>query len=317
LKTQYTKVVQQADATERLNKVQTAVRLAYEKDGADGALKAVKEVFDSQEAKDNPILRSSLAKAEVQLMTQFEKTKEALARLEELSKDESFSKEDRRTFRERQAELYRQDGKTDDALKAIDALIADAGDDAKIQLGYVMQKAGVLAEADRSDEALAVYDTVLKKAEKGSDEWLAVQFQRAELLKNDKKSKEALEVYSLVLSESDKGSDQWLNAQLNRAELLKTDKKPKEAGVVFDEMLTAESLEPVQKAMLLVYAAEAYHEAKATKETAARVKKAEELVKELSKSEEFPPRFIEQLETRLKDVSGEKTSEEKPAEKKE
>jgi hypothetical protein len=64
--------------------------------------------------------------------------------------------------------------------------------------------------------------------------------------------------------------------------------------------------------MLLVYAAEAYHEAKATEETSARVKKAEELVKELSKSEEFPPRFIEQLETRLKDVSGENTTEEKP-----
>lgn len=273
LKTQFTKVVQQSDATERMNKLQQEVRLAFDKDGANGVLKLVKEAFDSKEAQENPILRSSLAIAEVQLMIQFEKTKDALARLDVLTKDESFSKDERRSFRERQAELLHKDGQTDEALKAIDGLIADGGDDAQTQLAYVMKKGQVLTEADRSKEALAVYDGLLKKSEKGSDEWLSIQLQRAELLKKEK--------------------------------------QPKEAGAVFDEMLTAESLVPVQKAMLLVYAAEAYHEAKATEETSARVQKAQALVKELSKSEEFPPQFIEQLETRLKDVTGEKKTEEK------
>lgn len=272
LKTQFTKVVQQADATERFNKLQTEVRLAYDKDGADGVLKLVREAFDSKEAQDNPILRSNIAIAEVQLMIQFEKTKDALARLDALAKEESFSKDQQRSFRERQAELLQQDGQTDEALKAIDLLIADAGDDAETHLAYVMKKGELLSAANRAKEALAVYDSVLKKTEKGSDEWLSVQFQRAELLK--------------------------------------AEKQPKEAGVIFDEMLTAESLEPAQKAMLLVYAAEAYHAANATEETSARVQKAQKIVKELSDSEEYRPQFIEELETRLKDVSGEKKTEE-------
>jgi thioredoxin-related protein len=274
LKTQFTKAVHQADAATRLKKLQEEVRLAYGKDGADGALKLVKDAFNSQEAKDNPVLRGNLANAEVHLMVTFEKVKDALVRLEEFIKDESFSKEDRHAFRERQATLFQQDGQTDKALKAYDALIADAGEDAKTQLAYALQKAKVLTEADRSKEALEAFDVILKKAEKGSDEWLTVQLQRAELLQKDK--------------------------------------QPKQAGVVYDEMLTAESLIPVQKAMLLVHAAEAYHEAKATEETADRAAKAREILKEVSKTEEYPPQLIEQMESRLDVATGKKKAEEKP-----
>lgn len=237
LKTQFTKVVQQSDANERMTKLQAELQAAFEKDGPDGVLKLVKDALDAKDTKENPILRGSIAQAQVQLLIRFEKL--------------------------------------DEALKALDSLIADAGDDAKTQLGYVMRKGQVLANAERTKEALEVYDSVLKKVEKGGEEWLSLQLQRAELLKKEN--------------------------------------KPKEAGAIFDEMLTAESLIPVQKAMLLVYAAEAYHEAKATEETAARAQKAQVLVKELSKSEEFPPQFIEQLQTRLKDVSGEKKTEKEEA----
>ncbi len=235
LKTQFTKIVHQSDANERLKKLQEEVRVAYDKDGADAALKLVKEAIQSEEAKTNPVLKSNLAQAEVHLMVTF--------------------------------------GQTDKALKAYDALIADAGDDAQAQLAYLTKKAEVLSEAERFEEALEAYNSLLPKTEKGTDEWLTVQ--------------------------------------LHRGELLKKDKKPKDAAAIFDEMLTAESLVPVQKAMLLVYAAEAYHEAKLTEETSARAQKAQTLLKELSESEEFPPQFIEQLKGRLKDVSGEKKTEEK------
>jgi hypothetical protein len=134
---------------------------------------------------------------------------------------------------------------------------------------------------------------------------------KAEVLSEADRSKEALEVYDSLLPKTEKGSDEWLTVQLHRGELLKKDKQPKEAAGIFDEMLTAESLVPVQKAMLLVYAAEAYHEAKLKEETSARAQKAQTLLKELGESEEFPPQFIEQLEGRLKDVTGEKKTEEK------
>jgi thioredoxin-related protein len=275
LKTRFTRVLQQADAEEHLKKLQNEVRLAYSKDGPDAALKLVQEALKTKEAEKNPVLRSSLAQAEVNMLVQFEKTKLAMARLEELTKDKTFTKEEQRSFRERQASLFKEAGQTDDALKAYDALIADAGDSAANELAYLTEKAEVLSEAERPKEALEVYNTVLPKTEKGSNEWLTVQ--------------------------------------LNRGNLLKEDKQAKAAAGVFDEMLTVEGLVPVQKAMLLVYAAEAFHEAKDEKETAARVEKAAEILKELGKSEEIPPQFLDQLSGRLDAVRKEGKPEEKPA----
>jgi thioredoxin-related protein len=278
LKTRFTQVLQQADAEERLKKLQEEVRLAYSKDGADAALKLVQDALKAKDTQSNPVLRSNLAQAEVNLLVTFEKPKQALARLEELTKDKTFSKEDQRSFRERQASLFKEAGQTDDALKAYDALIAEAGDSAENVLTYLTEKAEVLTQADRPKEALQVYNSVINKTEKGSNEWLTVQ--------------------------------------LNRGELLKKNKQPKEAAGVFDEMLTVESLVPVQKAMLLVYAAEAYHEAKDATETEARIQKADTILKELGKSEEIPPQFLEQLEGRLdavrKDGKAKEKTEEKP-----
>ncbi len=279
LKSKFAKALQQSDTKERLKTLQTEVRLAYGKGGADAALKVVQDALKAKDTQANPLLKSSLVQAEVSLLIQFEKTKQALARLGELGKDKSFTKDEQRSFRERQASLLKEDGQTDAALKAYDALIAEADGSAKTEFVYLAEKAEILKAANRPQEAMEIYSTLLKKTEKGSDEWMTVQ--------------------------------------LNRGNLLKKEKKGMESGGVFDEMLTVKSLVPVQKAMLLVYAAEAYHAGQDLEETAARIKKADVILKELDKSAEIPPQFLEQLGDRLNAVRKEGKPEKKKTEAKE
>ena len=278
LKSRYTKVLQKAEAEEFLKKLQQDVQVAFEKDGPDAALKLVAEALKSKDTQSNPVLRNHLAQAEVNLLVTFEKTKQALAKLDALLNDKSFSKEDRKSFRQTQAQLLKDSGQTEQALKAYDALIADAGAAPGEILKYLTDKADVLAGADRPKEALDVYNTALKKTEKGTNEWLIVQ--------------------------------------VSRGDLLTKSKQPKEAAVVYDEMLTLESLQPIQQMMLLVRSAEAHHAAGQPEETEAQSQKAKGILKNLAKAEQYPPQTLEEYQNRL-DALGKKEGNAKAAEPKE
>ncbi len=261
LKSRYTKVLQEAEAEEYLKKLQQDVQVAYEKDGPDAALKLVADALKSQDAKSNPVLRSHLAQAEVNLLVTFEKTKQALAKLGELAQDKSFSKAEQKTFRQTQAQLLKDSGQTEQALNAYDALLADADAAPGEILKYLTDKAEVLAGADRPKDALDVYNTALKKTKKGTNEWLIVQ--------------------------------------VSRGDLLTKSKQPKQAAVVYDEMLTLETLQPIQQAMLLVRSAEAHHAAGQAKETETQSQKADKILKDLSKAEQYPPQLLEELQGRV------------------
>ncbi len=276
LKSQYTKVLQEAEAEEFLKKLQQAVQVAYEKDGQDAALKLVADALNSKNAQSNPVLRSQLANAEVNLLVSFEKTNQALAKLEALVADKSVSKEDRKTFRQLEAQLLKDSGQTEAALKVYDALLADADAAPGEILKYLTDKAEVLAGADRPKEALDAYNAALKKTKKGTDEWLIVQ--------------------------------------VSRGDLLAKSEQPKQAAGVFDEMLTLETLQPIQEAMLLVRSAEAHHAAGQTKETETLSQKANKILKDLAKAEKYPPQLLEELQGRV-DALGKKEDTSK-AEKK-
>ena len=204
LKSRFEKAVQEAEASERLQKFQEELQLAFQKGGADAALTLIEKELKAEKTLANPVLKKQLGQLEIQLL-----------------------------------------------LRKGQELIGD----------------------EKTKEAEAIFETALKKTEKGEDEWLMVQVTRADLLK--------------------------------QAEQIK------QAAAIYDEILTVKTLLPPQKAMVLIYAAEAHHEAKQDKETADRVAQADKLLAELGKDATIPPQLIDQLNQRLEAVRKGDAAEEK------
>ncbi|MCA9069748.1 MAG: thioredoxin family protein [Planctomycetaceae bacterium] len=201
--------------------------------------------------------------------------------------------------------------------------------EAQKRLNELQQEIQVAFTKDGANAALKIVQDALKDKqtqENDAIEGALKQFEMQLLIKKaqdllaDKKDKEAEEVFATALKKTEKGTDEWLMVQVNRANMLKQADKSKEAAAIYDEMLTVEELVPVQKAMLLIYAAEAYKAANQDKEKSDRIAKADKVIAELKDKGEVPPQFVKQLTDRLDATrktkeSEEKATEAKPAEK--
>ena len=196
--------------------------------------------------------------------------------------------------------------------------------EARERLQEFSQELQVAFQDGGVDAALTLVETELKAKKTLANpvlkEQLAqfeiqIMLRKAQDLIGDKKLKEAETVFAAALAKTKKGTDNWLMVQVAHADMIKQADQAKQAAEIYDEILTVKTLKSEQKAMVLIFAAEAHHEAKQEKETADRVSEADKLLAELSKGFDLPPQAIAQLKRRLDAVR--KTDETEKTETKE
>jgi len=193
--------------------------------------------------------------------------------------------------------------------------------EAEKQLETLQQEIQSAFSQGGAEAALKLVQKELKAEKTQANPILKQQIERIELqlflkkagdLLGEKKIQEAKSVFETVLEKTEKGTNDWLMVQVTRADLLSQADRAEQAAAVYDEIMTLKSLNPAQKAMLLVYAAEAHDQAKQAEEKADRMAQADKLLTSLKNEGGFPPQLLEQLSARLENLRQDDESDESP-----
>jgi protein disulfide-isomerase len=183
---------------------------AMKEGGAKAALKLVDQELGRAKSAE---LRKRLQVTRLVYLEWGHRYEEALAYATELTKDGSYSPEERRKIRTRVAFSLKQLGRIDEMVAVYDRLIAEVLEDHATAWRFLREKADYLTGADRSDAALEVWEASRRFVEVGTDNWLDTEVFHARLLAHVGRHAEAIA-----------GFDSALNVKslttLNRAHLL-------------------------------------------------------------------------------------------------
>jgi tetratricopeptide (TPR) repeat protein len=124
----------------------------------------------------------------------------ALAYATELSKDDSYSADERRKFRTRVAFSLKQLGRIDEMVAVYDRLLAEVIEDHAMTWGFLRDKADYLTGANRPAEALEAWEASRRFVEVGTDNWLDTEVFRARLLARLSRHAEAIAVFDSALN---------------------------------------------------------------------------------------------------------------------
>lgn len=284
--------------------------LGYVEGGPKPFLSELNKVQKARETRDEEFAKAKKAEG-------VEKAKHLASALEAIPSEYHLP-----TYRSEIDQIIALDNKNEAGLKEQFAKAVQEAE-AKKRLEQLQKEIQVAFEKDGTDAALKIVQKALEDKQTKENETLETTLKQFELqllikkaqdLLADKKTNEAKEVFQTALKKTKKGTDDWLMLQVNRANLLKQAGESMAAAGIYDEMLTVKELVPVQKAMLLIYAAEAYKAADHDKKKADRITRADEAIKELKDKGEVPPQFVKQLTDRLDEARKAKETEEKASE---
>jgi tetratricopeptide (TPR) repeat protein len=165
-----------------------------------GGAKAALELVDQELRRAKSAeLRMRLQSTRLVYLEWGNQYEEALAHATELTKNDSYSLEERRRFRTRVAFSLKSLGRIDEMAAVYDTLIAEVIDDRATAWGYLRDKAQYLTGADRPAEALAAWEAPRRFVETGTDHWLDTEVFRARLLARIGKYTEAIAVFDAAL----------------------------------------------------------------------------------------------------------------------
>jgi tetratricopeptide (TPR) repeat protein len=124
---------------------------------------------------------------------------EALAYATALTKDDSYSTEEKRRIRTRVAFSLKQLGRIDEMVAVYDTLIAEVIEDHATAWKYLRDKAVFLTGADRPAQALAVWEASRRFVEAGTDNWFDTEIFRARLIAKLGRYADAIAVFDSAL----------------------------------------------------------------------------------------------------------------------
>lgn len=285
--------------------------VGYVEGGPKPFLSQLDKVQEGRETRDELFAKAKTAKG-------VEKAKHLASALEAIPPEYHLP-----TYRSEIEQIIALDAKNEAGLKE-QFVKAVQQAEAKKRLEELQHEIQVAFTKDGSSAALKIVQEALNDKQTKENETIEEalkQFEmqllikRAEDLTVENKTQEANDVLATALKKTEKGTDEWLTVQISRANLLKKGEKPKEAAAIYDEMLTVKELVPVQKAMLLIYAAEAYKASEQDKAKLDRIAQADKMIKDLQNDGQIPPQFVKQLTDRLEAARKDQNAEEKTEEK--
>ena len=169
---------------------------------SEGLVAAIEAVDRAIEASESTGLRNQLRGTRLIYLGWSDRNAEALAYAEELSRDGSYSAEERRWFRERMAFNLKQLDRIDEAAAVFDELIAEAEADARTATAaerramadYHDWKATYLVMAGRTRDALETRDAARQYIDRGTSGWMDNECKQADLLSELSRIDEAVAV---------------------------------------------------------------------------------------------------------------------------
>jgi tetratricopeptide (TPR) repeat protein len=182
---------------DRVAELHAQFAAANKEGGAKAALKLVDQELGRAKSAE---LRKRLQVTRLAYLEWGDLHEEALAYATELSRDDSYSPEERRKIRTRVAFSLKQLGRIDEAVAVYDRLIAEVTKDHTTAWGFLRDKAEYLTAADRPAEALKAWEASRRFVEAGTDSWLDTEVFRARLLARLGRHAEAIAVFDSALN---------------------------------------------------------------------------------------------------------------------
>ena len=196
LRDKYGHLLDTQDERDRIAAIYDRMDLIRVEDGLDAAIRYADHQI--QEATTTE-LRNRLRRSRLVLLEWADRHDEALAFARELSDDDSFSIEQRRSIRGRIAHNLQRLGRIDEAITIYDELIREVHDDADAALSLHWTKAGTLQRAGRLEAAIQTWESARKYVEPPTEDWFQVVVLRAQLLRRAGHLDEAIAAFHEVL----------------------------------------------------------------------------------------------------------------------
>jgi tetratricopeptide (TPR) repeat protein len=183
----------------RVAGMQDRFAAAVKQRGAEAALKLVDQELGRAKSAE---LRKRLQMTRLFYLEWGNQYQEALAFATQLTRDDSYSPEERRRIRTRVAFSLKQLGRIDEMAAVYDGLIAEVIEDHDHATAwrFLRDKAQYLTGADRQAEALEAWEASRRYVEEGTDNWLDTEVFRARLLARLGKHSEAIAVFDSALN---------------------------------------------------------------------------------------------------------------------
>ncbi len=176
---------------DRVTEIHARFAAAMKEGGAQAAIKLIDEELGRAKSDE---LRKRLQLTRLVYLEWGDRYGEALAYATELSKDDSYSPEERRKIRSRVAFSLKKLGRIDEAVAVYDRLIAEVIEDHAAAWGFLRDKAQLLTVANRPSQALETWEASRRFVEAGTDSWLDTEVFRARLLARLGRHPEAIAV---------------------------------------------------------------------------------------------------------------------------